>query len=170
MTASAQGLTPQGLFGSGIPSQQGTFTPGFPPPIGVEQYLGTTQQLGYPAQGWQQMPYGMQAPYGQFPWSTAQGQFGTQMPPGFGQPTAGQWPQQQIQQVVQQLLGQILPVAQQMILPQVIALAVQQIQQHVQQLTTLLAQQQLTGQQATGMPQAPTAMAGQFTRPYPAFF
>jgi hypothetical protein len=156
MTASTQGLTAQGLAGS----QQSTFIPGFPPPIGAEQYLGTAQQYGYPGQGWPQAPYGTQAPYGLFPWSPVQGQFGGQAQSWFGQV-----PQQQAQQVFQQLIGQILPVAQQMILPQVIALAVQQIQQQVQQLATQLALPQLTGgQQQTWMPPG-----GQFGRPYSMF-
>src|SRR6266581_1070047 len=81
MTASTQGLTAQGLAGSGILPQQGTFTPGFPPAFGVEQYLGTAQQYGLPTPGWPQGPYGMQAPYGQVPWSPAQAQFGSQAPP-----------------------------------------------------------------------------------------
>lgn len=160
MTASTQGLTAQGLAGSGILPQQGTFTPGFPPSFGAEQYLGTTQQYGIPTPGWPQGPYGQQAPYGQPPWSPGQAQF--------GQGTAGQVPQQQVQQVFQQLIGQILPIAEQMILPQVIALAVQQIQQHVQQLTAQLVMPQLTGQQPTWAHQA-TGPAGQFGRPYPVF-
>jgi hypothetical protein len=159
MTASTQGLTAQGLAGP----QQGTFTPGFPPAIGAEQYLGTTQQYGFPVQGWPQVPYGMQPPYGQSPWSPGQGQFGGQGQPGFGLGT-GQVPQHQIQQVFQQLIGQILPIAQQVILPQVIALAVQQVQQQVQQLATQLAVPQLTGQQHPWMSQA-----GQFGRPYSMF-
>ena len=165
MTASTQGLTAQGLAGS----QQGSFTPGFPPAIGGEQYLGTTQQYGFPGQGWPQAPYGMQPPYGQSPWSPGQGQFGGQSQfggqgqPGFGQGT-GQVTQHQIEQVLQQLIGQILPMAQQAILPQVIALAVQQVQQQVQQLATQLALPQLTGQQHPWMSQT-----GQFSRPYSMF-
>jgi hypothetical protein len=159
MTASTQGLTAQGLAGS----QQGTFTPGFPPAIGPEQYLGTTQQYGFPGQGWPQAPYGIQPPYGQPPWSSGQGQFGGQGQPGFGQGT-GQLPQHQIEQVFQQFIGQILPMAQQVILPQVIALAVQQVQQQVQQLVTQLVLPQLTGQQHPWMSQA-----GQFSRPYSMF-
>lgn len=156
MTASIQGLTAQGLAGSGILPQQGTFTPGFPPSIGAEQYLGTVQQqYGFPTPGWQQGPYGMQAPYGQ-------------APPGFGQWTAGQVPQQQVQQDFLQLIGQILPIAQQMILPQVIALALQQVQQHVHQLVTQLAVPQFTGQQPWMTPATP-GPAGQFARPYPVF-
>jgi hypothetical protein len=164
MTASTQGLTAQGQAGSGILPQQGIFTPGFPPPFGAEQYQGTAQQYGFPTPGWPQGPYGMQAPYGQFPWNPGQSQFGGQAQPGFGPQAQGQGPHQ-VQQAVQQLIGQILPIAQQMILPQVLALAVQQVQQHVQQLVTQLALPQLTGQQPTWMPQG-----GQFTRPYPAFY
>src|SRR2546430_1531678 len=98
MTASTQGFTAQGLAGSGILPQQGTFTPGFPPSIGAEHYLGTAQQYGFPTPGWPQGPYGMQAPYGQVPWSPAQAQFGSQALPGFSQGPAGQVAQQQIQQ------------------------------------------------------------------------
>jgi len=168
MTASTQGLTAQGLAGSGILPQQGTFTPGFPPAIGAEQYLGTgQQQYGFQTPGWPQGPYGMQVPYGQLPWSPAQAQFGGQAQHGFGgqaQHGFGQEPQQQ----VQQLIGQILPIAQQMILPQVIALAVQQVQQHVQQLVTQLALPQLTGQQPPWT--SPGAgQGGQFSRPYSMF-
>lgn len=161
MTASTQGLTAQGLAGSGFLPQQGGFTPGFPPAIGAEQYLGTAQQYGYQTPGWQQWPHGVQSPYGQ-------------PQTGFGQGT-----QQQAQQVFGQLIGQILPIAEQMILPQVIAMAVQQVQQHVQQLVTQLALPQFTGQQhgsgqqqftgqPTWMPQG-GGQAGQFTRPYPVF-
>jgi hypothetical protein len=164
MTASTQGLTAQGQAGSGILPQQGIFTPGFPPPFGAEQYQGTAQQYGLPTPGWPQGPYGMQAPYGQFPWSLSQSQFGGQAQQGFGQQAPGQVPQQ-VQQVFGQLIGQILPIAEQMILPQVIALAVQQVQQHVQQLVTQLALPQLTGQQPWMTP----GLAGQFTRPYPVF-
>jgi hypothetical protein len=144
MTASTQGLTAQGLAGSGILPQQGTVTPGFPSPIGAEQYLGTTQQYGFPQQHW--YPYPQQQGFPQ------QHEFPQQQ----GFPQQGQQ--------VSQLVGQILPIAQQMILPQVIALAAQQIQQHVQQLVTQLAVPQLTGQQQPMWPGA-----GQFTRPYPMF-
>ena len=54
MTASTQGFTAQGLAGSGILPQQGTFTPGFPPSIGAEHYLGTAQQYGFPTPAWPQ--------------------------------------------------------------------------------------------------------------------
>ena len=169
MTASTQGLTAQGLAGSGFLPQQGGFTPGFPPTIGAEQYLGTAQQHGYQTPGWPQWSHGMQSPYGQPPWAPGQAQFGGPPQAGFGQGT-----QQQVQQVFGQLIGQILPIAEQMILPQVIALAVQQVQQHVQQLVTQLVlpqftgQQQGSGQQPTWMPQG-GGQAGQFTRPYPVF-
>jgi hypothetical protein len=157
MTASTQGLTAQGLAGSGILPQQGTTVPGFPPAIGAEQYLGTAPQYGYQTPGWPPGPTGMQAPHGQFPWSPVQAQFGGQAQAGFGQGTG--------QQPFAELIGQLLPIAQQVILPQVIAMAVQQVQQHVQQLAAQLAQPQFTGQQPTWMPQG--GQAGQFTRPYP---
>src|SRR5215467_2703812 len=40
MTASIQGLTGQSLAGAGLQPQLGGFSPGFPQPIGVEQYFG----------------------------------------------------------------------------------------------------------------------------------
>jgi hypothetical protein len=159
MTASTQGLTAPGLAGSGFLPQQGTYTLGLPPAIGTEQYQGTAQPYGFPTPGWPQGPYGMQA-YGQNPWTPFQAQFGGQAPPWFGQV-----PQQQ---AFGQLIGQILPIAQQMILPQVIAMAVQQVQQHVQQLAAQLVQPQLTGQQPTWIYPA-AGPAGQFTRPYSVF-
>jgi hypothetical protein len=140
MTASTQGLTAQGLAGSGIPSQQGSFSPELLPTIGADQYFGAAQQ-----------------------------------------PNAGQVPPQQVQQLIQQLVGQILPVAQQMILPQVIAQAVQLVHQQTQQLITQLAVPQLTGQQPFWGPQwqpswttqAPglstTQAPGLATRPYSLF-
>ena len=145
MTASTQGLTAQGLAGSGIQSQPGSFSPGFPLPIGAEQYFGTPYQPGFQPYGWPQATYGMQPPSGQ-PWSQVQSPYGNQALPAFQQPNAGQFSPQQVQQLIQQLVGQILPIAQQMILPQVIAQAVQMVQQHAQQLITQLAVPQLIGQ------------------------
>jgi hypothetical protein len=172
MTASTQGLTAQGLAGSGIPSQPGSFSPGFPPPVGAEQYFGIPYQPSFqiPYQpsfqpyGWPQATYGMQSAYGQ-PSGLVQSPYGM-----FQQPNAGQVSPQQVQQLIQQLVGQILPIAQQMILPQVIAQAVQMVQQHAQQLITQLAVPQLTGQQPFSAPQWQpfwTSQApGVATRPY----
>jgi hypothetical protein len=151
MTASTQGLTAQGLPGSGMPSQPGSFSPGFPPPIGAEQYFGIPYQPSFQPYGGPQATYGMQAPHGQ-PGSLVQSPYGSQALLGFQQPNAGQVSPQQVQQLIQQLVGQILPIAQQVILPQVIAQAVQMIQQHAQQLITQLAVPQLTGQQPFSAP------------------
>src|SRR5215467_3706463 len=108
MTASTQGLTGQGLAGVGM--QPGAFSPGFPQPIGVEQYFGM-------AQPWIQQPFGTQP-------------FSMQVP-------------SQVQQLASQLHWPI----QQMILPQVAAIAVQQIQQVLPRLIAqLVAQQQLAWQ------------------------
>src|SRR6266568_308723 len=103
-------VTAQGPAGQGMSTQQG-YAPGFPPPLGIEQYLGQPQQ------------------YGSFPQQFyAQPQF-----PGQQQP---QFPGQQgpMQQIVQSLVSQLLPIAHQLILPQVVATATQQIPQHLQQL------------------------------------
>jgi hypothetical protein len=174
MTASTQGLTAQGLAGSGIPSQQGPFSPGFPPPIGAEQYFGTPYPYGFQPYAWPQATYGMQ-PYSppspvQIPYGNP---YGNQTPFGFQQPATGQVAPQQVQQLIQQLVGQVLPIAQQMILPQVIAQAVQLVQQQAQQLITQLAAPQLMGQQPFSAvawqpfwtPQAP----GLGARPYSLF-
>ena len=169
MTASTQGLTAQGLAGSGIQSQPGSFSPGFPLPIGAEQYFGIPYQPSFQPYGSPQAAYGMQPSYGQPP-GLVQGPYGNQALSVFQQPNAGQVSPQQVQQLIQQLVGQILPIAQQMILPQVIAQAMQLVQQHAQQLVTQLAVPQLTGQQPFSAPpwlpfwtpQAP----GAATRPY----
>jgi hypothetical protein len=169
MTASTQGLTAQGLAGSGIPSQQGSFSPGFPTPIGAEQYFGTPYAYGFQPYGWPQATYGMQ-PYGPSP---VQSPYGNQAPTGFQQPSTGQVAPQQVQQLIQQLVGQVLPIAQQMILPQVIAQAVQLVQQQAQQLITQLAAPQLMGQQPFPAPPwqpfwTPQA-SGLGARPYSLF-
>jgi hypothetical protein len=163
MTASTQGLTVQGLAGSGTPSQPGSVSPGFPPPFGAEQYFGVPYQHGFQPYGWPQAAYGIQAPYGQ-PQGPVQNPYGNQGQFGFQQPNAGQFPPQQVQQLIQ-LVGQILPIAQQMILPQVIAQAVQLVQQQAQQLIMQLAVPQLTGTQPFWTPQMPDLAA----RPYSFF-
>jgi hypothetical protein len=134
MTASTQGFTGQGLAGIGLQPQHGAFSPGFPQPIGVEQYFGM-------AQPWIQQPFG------------AQQQFGTQQPYGLQQPYGVQQPygtqpySMQVPAQAQQLASQVHWPIQQMILPQVAAFAVQQIQQVLPRLITqLVAQQQLVWQ------------------------
>jgi len=172
MTVTAQGLSPQGLTALGIGSQPGPFSPAFPAPIGAEQFLGIPQGYGsqppiwqpsYPGQG----VYGMPATYGQMPLVPGQTGYGGHAsygytpfgltpfghtpsgftpsgftPSGFTQQSSGVAQPQQVQQLIGLLAGQILPVAQQMILPQVISMAVQA----VQQLITQLAVPQLIGQ------------------------
>jgi hypothetical protein len=132
MTITAPGLGAPGLASPGISYQQG-FGPGFPTPIGAEQLFGSGQHYGVQPSFWPQAPYGMQDLY--------------------GRPAAGHVMPQQVQQLVGQLTGQILPVAEQIVLPQVIALAVQLVQQHVQQLMTQVAVPQITGQYPVPVPQ-----------------
>lgn len=122
MTATTQGLAGQGLA-TGIPAPQGTFGPGFgsvgpgfPPPIGAEQFFGVPS------------PYGAQAYQQQTP-------YGTQAQPGYQQQPAGSLPSLQ---AVQQVAAQIAPIAQQAILPQVIAVAMQQVHQQLLQLVAQL--------------------------------
>jgi hypothetical protein len=135
MTASTQGLTGQGLAGIGLQPQHGAFSPGFPQPIGVEQYFGMPQP-------WIQQPFG------------AQQQFGTQQPYGIQQPYGVQQPygtqpySMQVPAQVQQLASQVHWPIQQMILPQVAAFAVQQIQQVLPRLITQLVAQQHLGWQS----------------------
>jgi hypothetical protein len=129
-----------------MPTQQQGYGPGFPPPLGIEQYFGQPQ------------------PYGGYPqhWS-----FPQQFTPGFPQQHGGAMPSlfpgqmfpgqqhlaaQPLQ--VQALVSQLLPIAQQVILPQVVATATQQIPYHLQQLVISQLGQQ-AGWQQPGWQQAP---------------
>jgi hypothetical protein len=130
-------VTAQGPAIQGMSTQQQGYAPGFPPPLGIEQYLGQPQQSGgFP----QQFPMQAQFPGQQFPW------------------------QQQLpaQQLVQSLVSQLLPIAQQVILPHVVATATQQIPQYLQQLVA----------QQLGWQQQQFGQAGQnsFGRPYQGSF
>lgn len=128
-------VTTQGPATQGMPTQQRGYMQGFPPPFGLEQYLGQSQQYG-----------GFPQQHGGYPQqSHTQWQF-----PGQHQLTGQQFPiqpqqvqqPQQIQQIVQSLVSQLLPIAQQVILPQVVGTAAQQIPMYLQQLVT----QQVTWQ------------------------
>lgn len=126
-------VTAQGSAAQGMSPQQHGYTPGFPPPLGLEQYLGQPQQ------------------YAGFP---------------------------QIQQIVQSLVSQLLPVAQQIILPQVVATAAQQIPVHLQQLVAQQVTWQLAQQGGWQQPypgqmgwlQPQFAQQGQFGHSYPGSF
>ena len=156
MTITAPGLGAPGLASPGIGYQQG-LGPAFPTPIGAEQFLGFGQHYGFQPSLWPQGPYGGQDVY--------------------TRPAAGQVMPQQVQQLVSQLTGQILPVAEQIVLPQVIALAVQLVQQHVQQLMTQVSVPQIMGQYNVPVPhwqqsfwgQQPAAF-GPAVRSYPGPF
>jgi len=157
MTITAPGLGAPGLASPGIGYQQG-FSPGFPTPIGAEQFFGGGQHYGVQPSFWPQAPYGIQDLYGR---AAATGHV---MP-------------QQVQQLVSQLTGQILPVAEQIVLPQVIALAVQLVQQQVQQLMTHVAVPQISGQYPVPAPQwqqpfwgQQPAAFGQAVRPYAGLY
>jgi len=105
------------------PQQQG-YAPSFPAPLGIEQYFGQPQQFGGLAQQFGGLPQQ----------SYVQSQFpGQQQIPG--------QQQFQVQQIAQSLLTQLLPIAHQVILPQVLATAMQQIPIHLQQLCAQVAQQ-----------------------------
>ena len=103
-------VTAQGPAIQGMSTQQQGYTPSFPAPLGIEQYLGQPQQYG----GFPQQSY-------------TQSQFPGQQP--------------QVQQIAQSLLTQLLPIAHQVILPQVLTTAMQQIPMHLQQLVAQVAQQ-----------------------------
>ena len=131
-------VTAQGPAIQGMSTQQQGYAPGFPPPLGIEQYLGQPQQYGGSPQ---QFPMQAQFPgQQQFPW------------------------QQQLpaQQLVQSLVSQLLPIAQQVILPQVVAIATQQIPQYLQQIVA----------QQLGWQQQQFGQAGQtpFGRPHQGSF
>src|SRR6266516_2989507 len=122
-------VTAQGSAVQGMSTQQG-YAPGFPPPLGIEQYLGQPQQYGGFPQSWgapQQFMGGFSQPYGGTPQQS--------------------YMQPQFQQIVQALVSQLLPIAQQVILPQVVATATQQIPQHLQQLVAWQLSQQAGWQQ-----------------------
>jgi hypothetical protein len=125
-------VTTQGPAIQGMSTPQQGYAPGFPPPLGLEQYPGQPQQYG-----------GFVPQYGGFPaWYGSPQQFSMQ--PQFPAPPqlSGQYPFP-IQQIVPSLVSQLLPIAQQVILPQVVATAAQQIPWYLQQIVT----QQLAGQQ-----------------------
>jgi hypothetical protein len=122
-------------------TQQQGYAPGFPSPLGVEQYLGQPPQYtGFPQ-------------YGGFPqhWGSPQHFTGSSQYGGGTQQShmLGQFPGQQlpIQQIAQALVSQLLPIAQQVILPQVVASATQQIPQQLQQLVVQQLSQQAGWQQ-----------------------
>jgi hypothetical protein len=144
-------VTTQGPAIQGMSTPQQGYAPGFPPPLGLEQYLGQPQQYG-----------GFFPQYGGFPaWSGSPQQFSMQPYfPGQVQPAGPH--HTAIQQVIPTLVSQLLPIAQQVILPQVVATATQQIPWYLQQLVT----QQLTGQQ----PQFGHMGQTSFGRPYAGTF
>jgi hypothetical protein len=112
MTATTQSLAGPGLA-TGIPGQQGTFGPGFG--FGSPGFLppiGAEQAFGLPS------PYGIQAQ------------------PGYQQPQQGALP---YLQAAQQLAAQVVPIAERAILPQVIAVAMQQVHEQLPQLIAQLS-------------------------------
>jgi hypothetical protein len=164
-------ITAQGPAVQGMPQGYG---PGFPPPLGIEQLFGQSQQHGgFPQHGYAQ--YGLSQPFG----STGQqpyipGQQPYMQSPFGGQQFGGQqfggqqFGQQQVpvQQLIQTLVSQLLPTAQQVILPQLVATATQQIPQHLyqfvaQQVAWQLGQQPVWTQSQFGQPQFGQPQFGQ---------
>lgn len=164
MTVTGQGLSPQPFSTLGIGSQQGSFSPAFPNPMGSDQFSGAPQGQAFQPSIWPQPAYAWQAQhgmptasYGQQPWP---GQAGNSGPSPFGfapfamsqsgtaQPGIGTG---EPQQLVGQIVAQILPLAQQMILPQVIAIAVPLVQQLItQQAASQAIGQPSSAQHGTG--------------------
>jgi hypothetical protein len=149
-------VTAHGPAVQGMSTQQQGYAPGFPPPLGIEQYLGQPQQYGgFPQQfmGGDPQQHGgaTQQPY-------MQSQF-----PGQQQLAAQQLP---VQQIVQTLVSQLLPIAQQVILPQVVATATLQIAQHVQQLVAQQVTWQLSQQAGWWQPQFGQQGQNPSGRPY----
>src|SRR5215510_5140236 len=147
MTASTQSLTTQGIAGA-IPIQQGPAGPGFTPLL-TEQILGLQQPYTFPGSFGFGAPYGTIYPYAQVGGPAvglappmAQSPIGAQFMPGFA-PYMSAPAAPQVQQVVQALASQVMPVAQQAILPLFVA-AVQQLMVLIGQI----AATQLAGQQA----------------------
>lgn len=165
-------VTTQGPTAQGMSQQQRGYMPGFPPPFGLEQYLGQpSQHGGFPQYG------GSPQQYGGFPQSHMQAQFPGQQQLPWLQSQNQHNPQ--TQQIVQSLVSQLLPIAQQVILPQVVATATQQITAHLQQfvaqqVTWQLAQQggwqqPYTGQTG-GWQQTQFGQPGQFGQSYQGSF
>jgi len=153
MTTATHPLTGQPTATS-MSGPQGTFGPGFPPPIGAEQIFGLVPALApvpYPSTA---VPNTTQ-PYGMLPWQQAITPFA-------------------FSPVVQQVAAQIAPVAQQTLLPYVIGAVSQQVQQHLPQIVAQFVahpaqpwQQYLPPQYLT--PMAGSGIFGQFSRAYPSY-
>jgi hypothetical protein len=157
-------VTAQGPAIQGMSTQQQSYAPGFPPPLGIEQYLGQPQQHGgFPQYGF---PQSWGSPH-QFTGGFSGSQQLTAQPPP-------------IQQVVQALMSQLLPIAHQVILPQVVATATQQIPQYLQQLVAQQVAWQLSqqagwqqvqyGQQGIGQQGIGQQGQSPFGRPYQGSF
>src|SRR5260370_27845534 len=144
-------VTAQGPGIQGMSTPQQGYAPGFPPPLGIEQYLGQPQNSGQPQQ------YGFTQPQcpGQSQFPGQQQLFGQQLP---------------IQQIVQSVVSQLLPLAHQVIVPQVLAIAMQQIPLHLQQLVAQQLRWELTQQAGWQQPQFGPAGQTPFGRPYPRSF
>jgi len=72
--------------------------------------------------------------------------------------------------MVQSLVSQLLPIAHQVIVPQVLAIAMQQIPMHLQQLVTQQVRWELAQQAGWQQPQFGQAGQNPFGRPYPGTF
>ena len=163
-------VTTHGPAAQGMSPQQRGYMPGFPAPFGLEQYLGQPPQYA----GLPQQYGGFPQQYGGFhQQSLVQSQF-----PGQHQLQGPQFPILQIQQIVQSLVSQLLPIAHQVILPHVVATAAQQIPVHLQQLVAQQVTWQLAQQGGwqqpyigqTGWQQPQFGHQGQFGNSYPGSF
>ncbi|HEX3923645.1 MAG TPA: hypothetical protein VHY31_15260 [Streptosporangiaceae bacterium] len=160
-------VTAQGPGVQGMSTQQQGYAPGFPAPLGIEQYLGQPQQYGGFPQYWgspQQITGGFPHQYG----GAAQQQSHMQSQfPGQHELAAQQVP---FQQFVQALVSQLLPIAQQVIVPQVVAIATQQIPHHLQQLVAQQVTWQLSQQAGWQQPQFGPQGQSPAGRPYQGSF
>jgi hypothetical protein len=168
MAVTAQGPSAQGLAGLGMGSQPGASSPAFQAPDGTEQFFGIPQAYGSQAPIWP--PPGL---CGAATVWHVEALWPATVDPGAGRlqrvgavrvhPAERRpGPAAAGSAAHRPFVGQILPVAQQMILPQVIALAVQMVQQLIAQAATA----QLTGQPFWA-PQAATPFVPGL-RPVPA--
>lgn len=163
--------TAQRPASQGMSTPQPGYAPGFPAPLGIEQWLSQPQQYGgFPQYGFPQHWGSPQQSTGGFPsqygGTDQQWHMQTQFP-GLQQLAGQQLP---MQQIVQVLVSQLLPIAQQVILPQVVATATQQIPYYLQQLVTQQVTSQLGQQAGWQQPQFGMQSQNPFGRPYQASF
>jgi hypothetical protein len=159
-------VTAQGPAAQGMSTPQQGYAPGFPTPLGIEQYLGQPEQYGGFPQYWGSPQQNMGGYPHQYGGAVQQSHMQSQFP-GQQQLAPQQLP---IQQIVQALVSQLLPIAQQVIVPQVVATATQQIPHQLQQLVAQQVTWQLSQQAGWQQPQFGLQGQSPVGRPYQGSF